>query len=403
MHFQFGLRSSLLLIFFTHLIVYAVLNWRRGIKQDRLSDQLLGTFLFLSALFIFPWMSGFAGWYDTQPYREILFYTPFIQALFFGPLLYLYLKSLTNAAYQIRKADYYHFIPGMLYLLWSIVVFVVDKIIVGHYYLMNGHSDPDFDQWYSITWSASILIYLALSIRYYQQYRVFTYFELSFADVAGFRWLRDFLYTFGLLTALLVSEQILSFFVHLEYVRSWYYFFAFALITYYMAISAYNTKTIAGLKLNFEPALLLQYQQPLYFPVKEPASIDVEYTLVEDAVPANEWMNSWHDKLNEMLTNQRVYIEPELTLTELAKKMGTNASLLSKVINTRYGMSFNDLINKLRVEEAIRLIGETKYKNLNLLAVAFDAGFNSKSTFNRAFKKMTGKNPKHYLSTGSDS
>lgn len=250
MHFQFGLHSSILLIFFTHLIVYTLLIWKRGLLQDRLSDKLLGTFLFLSALFIFPWMSGFAGWYDNQPYREILFYTPFIHALFFGPLLYLYVKSLTNTGYKIRKTDCLHFIPGAGYLLWTIIVVITDKLIVGHYYLMNGYSDPDFDKWYSLAWLFSILFYLVLTIRYYLQYRIFTYFELSFADAAGFKWLRNFLYTFSVLSLLMISEQVISSFVHLRYVQSWYYFLAFALITYYMAISAYNARLVSGLKLN---------------------------------------------------------------------------------------------------------------------------------------------------------
>ncbi len=149
MHFEFGLRSSLLLIFFTHLLVYTFLFWKRGMAQERLSDKLLGTFLFLSALFIFPWMSGFAGWYDTQPYREILFYTPFIHALWFGPILFFYLKSLTNTSYKLNNIDLLHFLPGMLYLLWCLIVVLTDKLIVGHYYLMNGLTDPDFDLWYN--------------------------------------------------------------------------------------------------------------------------------------------------------------------------------------------------------------------------------------------------------------
>jgi len=81
----------------------------------------------------------------------------------------------------------------------------------------------------------------------------------------------------------------------------------------------------------------------------------------------------------------------------LAKKMSTNASLLSKVINSRFGISFNELINKYRVEEVITLMKDPAYKNLNLLAIAYDAGFNSKSTFNRAFKKSTGASPKDYM------
>lgn len=379
MLFQFGFFSSLLLIFFTHLLVYTFLFWKRGLQQERLSDRLLGTFTFLSALFIFPWMVGFGGWYDTQPYREFLFYTPFIHALFFGPLLYLYLKSLTNAHYRIRRVDWLHFLPGLFYLLWCLVMVLVDKVIIGHYKLMNGDTDPDFDSWYNWAWSASLMLYLWLSIRFYRQYVVFSWFEFSFADAASFRWLRNFLYAFAALTLLLISEHILGLFVNLYYERSWYYFFAFALVAYYMAISAYSARPL--LKLNFEPQLLLTYQDVL--PLPEPM--------------ANERLSDWKLKVDTLMTEQQVFLEPELTLTELARRVGTNASILSKVINGSYGQNFNDYVNRYRVDEVIRLLELPAYKNYTLLAIAYEAGFNSKSTFNRAYKKVTGEVPKDRL------
>lgn len=383
MLFQFGLRSSLLLIFFTHLLVYAILFLKRGWQQDLLSDRLLGAFLLLSALFIFPWMSGFAGWYDSHTYREILFYTPFIHALFFGPLLYLYLKSLTNIHYRLQKQDLLHFLPGLLYIAWCAIVVVADKLIVGHYYLMDGHTDPDFANWYNWAWSASLLVYLILSIRYYRQYVVFSSFEFSFADAASFKWLRNFLYAFAILTILLISEHILGLFVDLFYVGSWYYFFAFAIITYYMAISAYAAKPI--IKLNFEPALLSIYQQTLLLAAPEMPQED------------ESWMENWKAKIDHLMDVEQVYLEPELTLTELAKKAGTNASVLSKVINKTYGLNFSDYVNKYRVDQVIRLMNGPEYQNFTLLTLAYQAGFNSKSTFNRAFKKATGMIPKAYL------
>ena len=60
-------------------------------------------------------------------------------------------------------------------------------------------------------------------------------------------------------------------------------------------------------------------------------------------------------------------------------------------------MSFNDYINNLRVEEVIRHFHLLKQKQYSLLGIAFDAGFNSKSTFNRAFKRVTGLSPSQYL------
>ena len=399
MHFEFGLRSSLLLIFFTHLLVYTFLFWKRGMAQERLSDKLLGTFLFLSALFIFPWMSGFAGWYDTQPYREILFYTPFIHALWFGPLLFFYLKSLTNTSYKLNNIDLLHFLPGMLYLLWCLIVVLTDKLIVGHYYLMNGRTDPDFDLWYNWLWSGSILIYLIMTVRYFRAYLLFTNFEFSFADSARFKWLRNFLYAFSLLTILLISEHILSLFIEMWYIRSWYYFFAFAILAYYIAISAYSAKPIGMFKMNFDPQSLRAYQQPLLLP----EIMDVSYELLPQTESDPSWMSGWQEKVSHVMETQKVYLEPELTLTELAKKLGTNASLLSKVINTSFGQSFNDYVNGFRVQEAIRLMADEQNQHLNLLGIAYEAGFNSKSTFNRAFKKVTSIIPKDYQQQNTDS
>lgn len=383
MYFTFGRNSSLLLAFFLHLIIYSVLFLIRSRRDNRLSDRLIGVFLFLAALFITPWMTGFGGWYDTQPYRDLLFYVPFLQPLFFGPLLYLYIKALTNVNYKIGKSTLLHFLPGTLYLVWCIAVFVTDKLILKRYYLMNGEYDPDFDNWYSYVWLCSVSVYLLMSLAYYRKYKEFTNTELSFADIAGFRWLRNFLWVFTALTLLFLFEHILSIFVDLHYAQNWYYFLAFAIICYYMAISAYNAQPIRELKLTFEPDLITDS--------RETALVDETATVVDDT-----WMQPWKDKL-EMAIDEKIFLKADLTLSDLALQLGTNASLLSKVINGSYGLSFNDFINQLRVKEAVRLMQHPQYMNFSLLAIALEAGFYSKATFNRAFKKFTGVNPSEYL------
>ena len=82
----------------------------------------------------------------------------------------------------------------------------------------------------------------------------------------------------------------------------------------------------------------------------------------------------------------------------MALKLETNAVILSKVVNQQFNLNFNDYINQYRVNAVIERIANPKFKNQTLLAIAFDAGFNSKATFNRAFKKFTNKNPKDFLS-----
>jgi len=402
MIFDFNLYSSLLLIFFVHILVYSIMLWRRGLKQESVPDRLLGSFLFLAALYVVPWMTGFAGWYDgfRGPYREILFYTPFVHGLFIGPLLYLYVKSITNFHYSIHKKDRLHFIPGLLYLLWCIIVAVVDKLVVKDYYLMNGVNDPDFDGWYQLVQKISILIYLFLSIRYYRQYKRFTFFEYSFLDVAGLSWLRNFLVAFGILTVLPLAEELLNLipaFKQLDYIGSWYYFFAFALVVYYIAINGYNAVHVPLRKLLFEPQLLLQYQSQLQLPAPEPVVQDAEFEVLAEVQQPDAYLQQWKEKLTASMQHDELYKDAELTLSQLAKKLSTNSSVLSKVVNQGFGLNFNDFVNEYRVQAVIALLKAGEQKNQTLLGIAFDCGFNSKATFNRAFKKQTGISPKEWM------
>lgn len=402
MIFDFNLYSSLLLIFFVHILVYSFMLWRRGVKQESVSDKLLGTFLFLAALYVVPWMTGFAGWYDgfRGPFREILFYTPFVHGLFIGPLLYLYVRSITNFQFRIQKTQWLHFIPGFLYLLWCIIVVVVDKLIVKEYYLMNGVTDPDFDGWYQFVQKLSILIYLVLSIRYYRQYKRYTFFEYSFVDLAGLGWLRNFLVAFGILTALPLVEELLNLipaFNQLDYIGSWYYFFAFALVVYYIAINGYNAVHVPLRKLLFEPQLLLQYQTQLQLPAPELLVQDAEFELLEEAQQPDAYLQQWKEKVTASMQHDELYKDAELTLSQLAKKLSTNSSVLSKVVNQGFGLNFNDFVNEYRVKAVMALLKAGEQKNQTLLGIAYDCGFNSKATFNRAFKKQTGLSPKEWV------
>lgn len=102
-------------------------------------------------------------------------------------------------------------------------------------------------------------------------------------------------------------------------------------------------------------------------------------------------------QLDTLLEKGKPYLNPKLTLEELADRMHVNLHTLSWLINEGYGKNFFDLINEKRIDEFIRLSTQDKYKNYTFLAIAMEAGFNSKTTFNRVFKKHTGKTPREYF------
>jgi len=189
MPFVFNRYSGLLLIFFVHGLVYALLLLHRSIKHDQVSDRWLALFLLLCILFICPWMLGFAGWYDginCLPCRNIMFYMPMQQSLLIGPVIYFYLKALCYPSVPFRKKEALHFLPAALYLGWSATVFVTDRLLLGEYYLMNGVTDPDLDDWYVTAGLVSLLVYLVICFRLYTKYRQFIVEQISFADAVTF-------------------------------------------------------------------------------------------------------------------------------------------------------------------------------------------------------------------------
>jgi AraC-like DNA-binding protein len=98
-------------------------------------------------------------------------------------------------------------------------------------------------------------------------------------------------------------------------------------------------------------------------------------------------------KINAVMEQEKLYQEPELTLQQLANRLELPTYQLSQAINEGMNKNFYDLINSYRVEEAKRLLLADKNQKYTILSVGFEAGFNSKTTFNTVFKKFTGLTP----------
>lgn len=103
-------------------------------------------------------------------------------------------------------------------------------------------------------------------------------------------------------------------------------------------------------------------------------------------------------RLKEEVAANRLYEDADLTLATLAFQMKMTTHELSAIINVGLGKNFNDFVNEFRVREVIRKMQDEHYDRLTLLGIALESGFNSKRTFNRVFKEMTGKTPVEYKS-----
>jgi AraC-like DNA-binding protein len=111
----------------------------------------------------------------------------------------------------------------------------------------------------------------------------------------------------------------------------------------------------------------------------------------------SEDSQGWVDKVNNLMKEAKPYKNADLSVSDLAEMLGTKPHVLSKIINDSYHRNFRDFVNTYRIQEFIRLADTREFKHFTFLALAQEVGFNSKSTFNLAFKKFTNQSPRDYF------
>jgi AraC-like DNA-binding protein len=171
----------------------------------------------------------------------------------------------------------------------------------------------------------------------------------------------------------------------------------FATITYFMGYYAINQPQIFRLHQNidfFKPTELVAEPESGVnrLPVGALAESDSPTT---DDPDIN--LQPLMEKLESYMLAHKPYTDPKLSIHDLATGMQLSHHLLSRVINEGFHKNFFDFINSYRVEEFKRLIQIPQYHHFTLLSIAFEVGFNSKTAFNRAFKKLTNYTPSEYF------
>jgi len=192
-------------------------------------------------------------------------------------------------------------------------------------------------------------------------------------------------------------DAIGGFFPEIQtYKGSWWFYLFFSIVMCYIAVTGYSNpiNSTIPFKMSFfdkNPILLLDNNSANNIET----SIDIQYENIEETISPE--IEHWKTKIETLIHEEKLYQNPELTLTDVAKKLKTNASVISKTINQGFQMNFNDCINHYRIESVKNRFSDGEHKKSTLLGIAYDCGFNSKATFNRAFKKNTGITPKEFI------
>lgn len=331
-------------------------------------------------------MLGYALWYSGGITREIMFFVPFMQVLLIGPIVYFYMKSLLNPTFKLSKTNWLHFIPAILYGIYSLVVFITDKLIFDEYYFYANQKDKDLADWYQTAGLISMTFYLIISLKDYGHYKKLIFERVSYAETILFTWIRNFLIAFLMLLIL----RVLLFIINPEwgnFGNQFWYYLCFSVVFYYISFNGYAHAVKASIlsnEENIESLVFEENEEKTKHNTEKSQQLEVE-TL------------EWKPRLEYLMIKKNIYQKSSLTLLDVAKELNTTTKMISRVVNSGFNMNFNDFVNHYRIEAVKEKLRKGEQSKTTLLGIALECGFNSKATFNRAFRKSTALSPKDFI------
>ncbi len=338
------------------------------------------TYLFCGLLIVLI-ATNFDNWlFASGAWLDLLRLAGFSRAsvLLVGPLIALYARSITDPDFRFRFLDLGHLVPYGIAL----------AILFPALYL----SEPEFKRDYvrlpmepgAQLWPVARLLfagYLAHLTLYLVWTMLLVRRELASIDASLFivplaerlRWLRRFVFAVGLcllFLAIPLCWTIVSGTYHsqINYAITALY----SLLIYYLGTSVIKNEELVL------PDFARKYQT-LSLPT------DLERQLAV--------------RVAHLFDDNKIFLDPNLTLSAAAEQIGTPPGYLSRYINVAHKKSFPDFVSACRVEELKRRLNDPKFQHLTILGLAMEVGFRSKSSFNAAFKKVTGQSPSDYKKT----
>jgi AraC-like DNA-binding protein len=389
---NFNLQFASLAFFALNGLFFASFILIKSINEENAEGKWLSSFVFLCSLYVCPYMFGYMNWYALDGYREFLFYVPFQQLFLLGPIFYGYiLNVLEPNRLHFQGKSLFHFLPAFLYAAYSLVSYIGDAWILEKAFFYADGRDKDLLPWYQFTGLLSMIYYFMVSLKSYKKYQNRIVQELSYADSVIYKWVQLFLICLILiLTARIIFIVLFPNFGSFR-LKYWYYL-VFSILIYFLTLKGY-THLITTINLNY-----LQKNAARTFLDNAENNHLVEAKPFQK--PLSEGQLSQHKiDLGFTFEQERLFENPQLSLQDVAAKMEWSLRETSQIINQGFGKNFNDFVNAYRVDAVKEKLAKGEQAHHTLLAIALDCGFNSKSTFNRVFKRITEQTPLEYLNS----
>ena len=304
---------------------------------------------------------------------------PFI-TFTYGPLLYLYISFMTTPGRKFNPVELIHFVPFVVFFTVS-VVFRSEPLVRD----LRGFFEPDklmpLRMVYSVSFFLSITTYSILSFIKIKKH------QSNLMDLTSFtsqritlNWLKVLaisFYVVYIIVFILGGLKILG-----KYIPFDPYFVVFAFIALFsMVYSFYGIK---------QPGIFGELLHNERNGEKKEAEKYSRSGLKDEQ--AEEYLTI----LLDYMESEKPYLDGNLTIHDLSLKTGISRHHITQVLNEIYGKNFFTFINEYRTREVIERFSDSRYDHYTILAIAFDSGFNSKSTFNSFFKSQTGQTPSKY-------
>ena len=346
-------------------------------KGRNLADNILGIWMILIGLHLSAYYSFVSGL--IYKYPEILWLNipyPFLH----GPMLYLYTQALTNPEKFKTKKWLLHFILPVYILVIHIPFMLKPKKELIE--LIKNYNQNEED-WLSIltqillTVSGFFYVFITNKLLSRHKNRILNQF--SNQEKINLNWLRMLFYGMGLMWVFIIFTG--------------YDPLIFSAASVFTVFIGYFGIKQVGIFTNQN--VEVEDEEPVFENVTEINGIEKKKYAKSGL--NDDLAKEIHQKLKDLMETEKHFIEPEITLTDLANRLDIPSNYLSQVINELEGVNFYDYINTLRIEEFKRLVSFPENQKYTLLALAYDCGFNSKTAFNRVFKKATDLSPSEYV------
>ncbi len=325
-----------------------------------------------------------------QIYTKLLFLPDFVWFLY-APLFYFYIQKLLFKSSKLSTRWWVHFVPALLQLMIYLPYFFVESKILQYKFV---NQDVDLQLIYKVlgllAWVFNLYYWIICR-------RLISSYRKLYANQAS-------------------SEQNIQYLSAVLFIQAvclalWLFTIVMYVVGYFFQINIaeiipQSTDTI-WLIFSTIPYFLGYFaiQQPEIFKLHEtilptePQNITSVHESIAETkeTEPDESLHVYKEQIDSFMEKQRPYANAGLTINELANGLKMQPHLLSKVINEVYGKNFFDFINEHRIEEFKKKFEDPRNKQYTLLTIAFEVGFNSKTAFNRAFKKMTQQTPREYF------